>query len=384
MLNIIPYVNKNKRCAVTGDTLHLRDLTKLTFHTNEKGEHHCPVMFKTFTPHTHIVANKASGHVYCFEAVETLCYKTKNFKDLMTEVPFTKQDIITLQDPHNFGNREIEAFNHIKMGEETRASKVAEMAVSDETRRILIKAGLAKEGEVGSKRASQATVAPEAKRAKDSEADLKRKTGVSSGAMAASFTSTALDVAYQVEEQVMTEKEQAQEKYKIMRKLGKKGYVQMRTNYGDLNLEVRADWAPMTAENFLTLCSRNYYDGVSFHRLIKNFMVQGGDPTGTGKGGESCWGGKFDDEFDSRLRHEGRGVLSMANSGKNANGSQFFITLKSCPHLNNKHSVFGSVVGGLDILTKIERSSPTHRSFSQIGSSLWFSVARKRKHRSRL
>jgi peptidyl-prolyl cis-trans isomerase-like protein 2 len=97
-----------------------------------------------------------------------------------------------------------------------------------------------------------------------------------------------------------------------------------------------------------------YYTGTIFHRSIRNFMAQGGDPTGTGTGGESVYGPSFPDELDSRLLHDRRGVLSMANSGKSTNGSQFFILYKSAQHLNYKHSVFGAVVGGLETLSSIE------------------------------
>jgi peptidyl-prolyl cis-trans isomerase-like protein 2 len=142
MLNIVPYVQKNKKCPVSGAPLSLKDLTKLTFHKNDKDEYHCPIMFKSFTPHTHIVAIKTSGNVYCREAIENLCYKTKSLKDLITDEPFTKADVITLQDPHNFDNREILSFNYIKTGEETQAPKIAQMQVPDETRRILEKAGV--------------------------------------------------------------------------------------------------------------------------------------------------------------------------------------------------------------------------------------------------
>ncbi|CAE7343977.1 CYP65, partial [Symbiodinium pilosum] len=128
--------------------------------------------------------------------------------------------------------------------------------------------------------------------------------------------------------------------------------VRMVTSQGLLNLELHCDIAPRTSDNFLRLCEKGYYDNTIFHRLIRNFMLQGGDPTGTGRGGESGFeGGKqFKDEFDSRLVHQGPGVVSMANNGKNTNRSQFFVSLKSCEHLNNKHSVFGRVVGGLQLL----------------------------------
>eukprot|EP01098_Paradermamoeba_levis_P006421 TRINITY_DN2662_c0_g1_i1.p1 TRINITY_DN2662_c0_g1~~TRINITY_DN2662_c0_g1_i1.p1 ORF type:complete len:366 (+),score=145.38 TRINITY_DN2662_c0_g1_i1:668-1765(+) len=134
----------------------------------------------------------------------------------------------------------------------------------------------------------------------------------------------------------------------------KKGYVRLCTNLGDLNLELHCDLVPKTTENFLLLCEGGYYTNHIFHRSIKNFMIQGGDPTGTGTGGESAWEKAFNDEFKPQLRHSGRGILSMANSGPNTNGSQFFILFKSATHLDNKHSVFGKVVGGLDVLTAME------------------------------
>lgn len=132
-------------------------------------------------------------------------------------------------------------------------------------------------------------------------------------------------------------------------------YLQLHTTLGDLNLELHCDVAPKTCENFLALAEGGYYTGTSFHRAIKNFMVQGGDPTGTGKGGTSVFGRTFPDELDSRLLHAGRGVLSMANSGPGTNGSQFFILFKSAHHLDYKHTVFGKVVGGFDTLTKLEK-----------------------------
>lgn len=112
---------------------------------------------------------------------------------------------------------------------------------------------------------------------------------------------------------------------------------------------------PQTCQNFAALADAGKYNGVIFHRIIPNFMLQGGDPTGTGRGGESIWGGSFDDEIDSSLRHTGPGVLSMANSGPGTNGSQFFITLAPTPHLDGKHTVFGQVVDGLDVVERIGR-----------------------------
>ena len=112
--------------------------------------------------------------------------------------------------------------------------------------------------------------------------------------------------------------------------------------------------AQRTSWNFISLCQRGYYDETVFHRLVPGFMVQGGDPTGTGSGGESSWGKPFRDEFDSRLQHDKRGVLSMANSGQNTNGSQFFVTFQAAAHLDLVHCVFGRVVGGAATLDRIE------------------------------
>jgi peptidyl-prolyl cis-trans isomerase-like protein 2 len=102
------------------------------------------------------------------------------------------------------------------------------------------------------------------------------------------------------------------------------------------------------------LAQKGYYRGIAFHRNIKNFMIQGGDPTGTGRGGSSIWGKNFVDEFDGPQTHNARGVLSMANKGKNTNSSQFFITYRPVRHLDRKHTIFGRVVGGLDVLAKME------------------------------
>merc|ERR1719401_384475 len=170
--------------------------------------------------------------------------------------------------------------------------------------------------------------------------------------MAESFTSTVKTLTTQNDLRLQTEEEALQDLYDTVRKKKQKGYVRVVTSVGMLNLELHADIAPRTTDNFLRLCEKDYYDNTIFHRLIQNFMIQGGDPTGTGKGGQSAFeGGKaFRDEFDSRLTHQGPGVVSMANSGKNTNKSQFFISLKSCQHLDLKHSVFGKVVGGLKIL----------------------------------
>ncbi|KAJ4986329.1 cyclophilin type peptidyl-prolyl cis-trans isomerase/CLD [Stagonosporopsis vannaccii] len=129
--------------------------------------------------------------------------------------------------------------------------------------------------------------------------------------------------------------------------------VLMTTNYGDITIALYSDKTPKTCQNFAGLADTGKYDGVIFHRIIPGFMLQGGDPTGTGRGGESIWGGKFEDEFDNSLLHTGPGVLSMANSGPGTNGSQFFVTLAATPHLNGKHTVFGQVVDGLDVVQKI-------------------------------
>jgi len=129
--------------------------------------------------------------------------------------------------------------------------------------------------------------------------------------------------------------------------------AKIETNIGLIEIELFADKTPKTVENFTGLAEKGYYNGIIFHRVIPNFMIQGGDPTGTGRGGKSLWGGSFADEFDADLSHDEPGVLSMANAGPNTNGSQFFITLVATPWLDGKHSVFGKVITGMEIVEAI-------------------------------
>ncbi len=131
--------------------------------------------------------------------------------------------------------------------------------------------------------------------------------------------------------------------------------ARFKTERGDIVVELYADRAPLTVENFVNLARSGFYDGTTFHRVIKGFMAQGGDPTGTGTGGP---GYQFGDEFHPSLRHDGPGVLSMANAGAGTNGSQFFITHSATPHLDNKHSVFGRVTEGMDVVSSLRERDP--------------------------
>jgi peptidyl-prolyl cis-trans isomerase B (cyclophilin B) len=134
--------------------------------------------------------------------------------------------------------------------------------------------------------------------------------------------------------------------------------AQMKTDAGDIVIRLHADKAPNTVNNFVFLAKDGFYDGIIFHRVIPNFMAQGGDPTGTGTGGP---GYKFADEFHPNLRHDRPGVLSMANAGANTNGSQFFLTHVPTPWLDDKHSVFGEITQGMDVLLAIPERDPSSR-----------------------
>jgi len=131
--------------------------------------------------------------------------------------------------------------------------------------------------------------------------------------------------------------------------------AKLTTTLGDIYIKLFPQETPKTCENFVTHSRNGYYDGVIFHRVIKGFMVQTGDPLGDGTGGKSIWGGEFEDEFHRSLRHDRPYTVSMANAGANTNGSQFFITTIPTPWLDNKHTVFGRVVGGVDVVQSIEK-----------------------------
>lgn len=142
-------------------------------------------------------------------------------------------------------------------------------------------------------------------------------------------------------------------------------FVTFTTNQGNFKVKLHQDKVPRTVSNFYQLGKEGFYNGVIFHRVIKNFMIQGGDPTGTGMGGPKY---RFKDEFHPELKHSRPGILSMANAGPNTNGSQFFIIVTATPHLDQRHSVFGEVVEGYDVVDKISKVStdPRDRPLEQV------------------
>ncbi|KAG4434602.1 Peptidyl-prolyl cis-trans isomerase cyp8 [Cadophora sp. M221] len=383
---ISQWLEKHGTNPVTGKPMKDKDLIKLNFARNgdtdahdggmgsgdSKGEMVDPVTFKVFTDNTHIVAIRhgSEANVFAWETVERLNIKAKMWNDLVDDREFGRSDIITLQDPQNLESRDLSKFNFVKEGETV-------LTKEQEEERKKGSVNIDALGRVGEKVLRAKEAVEKARREREAGGDINRskalaKTGThnaaprqsmvqekkmaynaaqyTTGKAAASFTSTGLTPETSGERALLTDEE-----YMLRPKRVKiKGYARIETSKGSLNIELQTETAPRAVWNFVQLAKKGYYNGVKFHRNIRNFMIQGGDPTGTGKGGTSIWGKNFQDEFDGPLTHDSRGVMSMANKGKNTNSSQFFITYKAAKHLDRKHTIFGRVVGGMDVLQKLE------------------------------
>jgi len=312
---------------VTGAKLDAKQLIKINFHKNQKDEISCPITFKVFTESSHIVAIKPSGNVYSYEAIERLNIKTNTFNDLLTNEPFTRDDIITIQDPKNLDKFNIQSFAHLKndwkLDDEDEKRRLTDptyylKSINNETAATLQQIKTAPSKEFVERTQTSVYSNKQAKPVQQ-KLDETNTAIYSTGRVAASFTSTSMDPVTVMEAAARDENEV---RYARIKSEKKKGYVRLVTNLGTLNLELNCDLCPQTCENFIRHCADKYYVGTKFHRSIKNFIIQGGDPTGTGTGGKSIWGKPFRDECNPKLQHNTRGMLSMANAGPNTNKSQ--------------------------------------------------------------
>jgi peptidyl-prolyl cis-trans isomerase-like protein 2 len=372
LTHIVPWLKKHGTNPINGEPLKSAELIKLNFAKNDDEEYVDPVTYKVFTDNTHIVALKNTGNVFAWDTVERLNIKAKNWKDLVTDDDFMRKDIITIQDPQNVESRDLSAFKYLKDGVSTltpeEEAERADPAANINSGTLGNAAKIIKAKEAVAKARAERERAAEAKTAGNGKALTAAKNGAAatsiqqkkavpynaaqytSGKAAASFTSTGLTPSTDGTLALLSDEE-----YMLKpRRVKNIGYARILTSYGDLNIELYPEFAPKAVWNFVSLAKKGYYRNQSFHRNIKNFMIQGGDPSGSGRGGTSVWGRNFEDEFEGPRRHDRRGVISMANKGKNTNSSQFFITYRPAKHLDLKHTVFAQVVGGLDVLARLE------------------------------
>lgn len=355
---------KHDTNPVDGKPLKQSDLIKLNFAKNDADEYVDPVTYKVLTDNTHVVAVRHgdSANVFAWDTIQRLNIKTKIWKDLVTDEDFSRNDIITLQDPQNLESRNLSDFKYVKDAEDAGIPKeeasINTAAMGNAANLKIMKAKKA----VAKARAERAigTVVPkpESKSVIKAAPISKPKatpynaTRHTTGQAAASLTSTGLTPHTSASLALMSDEE-----YLLKpRRVKHKGYVRLTTTLGDITIELYPEHAPKAVWNFVRLAQKGYYSNILFHRNIRNFMAQTGDPTGTGRGGSSIWGKNFEDEFEGPLKHDGRGVVSMANKGKNTNSSQFFILYRQAPHLDKKHTIFGKVAEGMDVLKLLEET----------------------------
>ncbi|KAJ7125695.1 cyclophilin-like domain-containing protein [Mycena crocata] len=339
LVNIIPWLKQHDNLhPVTKEPLNPTDLITLHYSRKEaSGELHDPISFKLFSQHSHIVAIASTGNVFLAESI-------KGGRDLVSDVAFKKHDVITLQNPHGLPPASIP-----NVAPAATPKSVAKPKPAPSVPNVAVKPKAA----VPCK--PFWNVSP-----------------YSSGLPGASLTSTSVDPSQTVssklvwdEEELMFEDISNPLKGKGKEKdVGKRrAYVRVVTNLGgsSLNLELFCEkasrLAPKTCYNFLMLAKTGKYDNCLFHRLVPGFMIQTGDPTGTGAGGASFWETPFRDEHDLKgaAKHDSRGTLAMANKGPGTNGSQWYLTFKPTPNLDKKHTVFGKLVGGEDVLDALEK-----------------------------
>lgn len=320
--NIMPYILRQKLNPVTGEELaSAKSLTKLKLTKSESGAYIDPVTFKEFQRLSEVVVVKVSGQVYFAGTIREMCVKPGHMVDLVTDQPFTKSDVLKL---------------HGGVGV-LQKSKDA------------LKRDREKEIEKETERKRQRT-----KQQQDDDetpaASAVSKT-LTTHHMATSLTSTAVNLSTTSKFQTILLDQLLRPK-----RFEGPGYAVIETNLGSLNVELWSKYSPKAVYNFVKHAQSGYYIGTIFHRNIRNFMIQGGDPTG--RGGKSAFppdGKPFKDETNSPYKFTGRGMLAMANKGKNTNTSQFFFTYGRVPHLDGKHTIFGQIVGGLNVLDAMER-----------------------------
>lgn len=368
LTNILPWLKKHGTNPVDGKPLKSADLIKLKFTKNDNEEFVDPVTYKAFTNNTHIVALKNTGNVFAWDTIDRLNVKAKFWRDLVSDDEFSRKDVVQLQDPQNLASRNLSSFKYLKDGTSTLtpeqeqerkdpASGLNLSAIGSSAKVIKAKEAVAKAradriaksdpkiamtGRAASSALPGNGATSSAKPAMDPPRAVPYNASQhTSGQAAASFTSTGLTPHTSNERALLSD-----EDYMLRpRRIKGKGYARVQTTHGDLNVELNTEYAPRAVWNFVQLSKRGYYNGVAFHRNIRNFMIQGGDPSGTGRGGQSVWGKPFNDEYaQSPLKHDARGVMSMANKGKNTNTSQFFLTYRAVPHLDNKHTIFGKIM----------------------------------------
>ena len=415
---IIPYIAKFHKNPITGNNITVKDLIHLNFKRGNNGDLICPISLKELNYNMKIIAIKETGNVYSYDVYQKLNKDISNYKDLLTDIPFKKENVILLNDPNN--KKLIQSFNYIKhkdevifmtklVNETEDHEKVKEINLpsnyeeiienyekdnsKDKQRRLEIIDIINNKENISfiDSLNKQCKVEYEnyLKVEKEIEEllyenklpmnEIKSKINISSncflyhlkqnekwkkyfhnnksrilsnGKMALSLTSTQMELNTISSQLIPNDDELRTIYYNIVKSLQKKAFIKLSTNLGDLNLEIFCNYAPMASENFIELCYKGSYNNNKFHRLIKNFIIQGGDIKEN-----NIFGHNFKDEFNNKYSHNQKGILSMANSGPNTNNTQFFFTLENNKgnHLDNKHTIFGKVVGGIQTLDLINQ-----------------------------
>ena len=363
-----------------------------------------------------IIAIKETGNVYSYDVYQKLNKDINNYKDLLTDIPFKKENVILLNDPNH--KKLIPTFEYIKNKNEVifitklvneteehekqkeinlpsnyeevienyendnsteKQRRLEVIDIINKNENILFVDSLNKkckeeyenylkiEKEIEELLYENKVSINEIKSKIDISSNcflyhLKQNDNwkkyyhnnksriISNGKMALSLTSTQMELNTISSQLIPSDDELRIIYYNIVKSLQKKAFVKLSTNFGDLNLELFCNYAPMASENFIELCSKGLYNNTKFHRLVHDFIVQGGDIKEN-----NIFGHNFKDEFNNKVSHSQKGILSMANSGKNSNNTQFFFTLENnkANNLDNKHTIFGRVVGGIQTLDLI-------------------------------
>ena len=382
---IIPYIAKFHKNPISGNNMTVKDLIHLNIKRGNNGDLLCPISLKELNYNMKIIAIKETGNVYSYDVYKKLNKDISNYKDLLTDIPFKKENVILLNDPNN--KKLIPSFNYIKhkdevvfmtklVNETEDHEKVKEINLpsnyeeiienyekdnsKDKQRRLEVIDIINNKESISFVDSLNKQVKEEygnyLKIEKEIEEllyenklpmnEIKSKINISSncflyhlkqnenwkkyfhnnksrilsnGKMALSLTSTQMELNTISSQLIPNDDELRTIYYNIVKSLQKKAFVKLSTNLGDLNLEIFCNYAPMASENFIELCSKGLYNNNKFHRLIRNFIIQGGDIKEN-----NIFGHNFKDEFNNKYSHNQKGILSMANSGSNTNNTQFF------------------------------------------------------------